>query len=458
MYELHIHAQRTRSWSSRTIILNTRQAFDWHATAAETVFAQSEVLNQGSCGSCYAIASVAAIEARFRIGLRRRFNLDIPLQLSPESVVSCSETNQGCNGGLPFLVGRHAKEYGIKNLACVPYEEGDARDLGFTSMEKCMAERDSCGPSSPAAAAESEDENAGNSRTSFLAANTSAAAKLMKRKGWGRGIPSPSSMIRMTTKNKDRITSRNYARTAQLAPTAEQESSSSAQYFVESRDFVGPHDEAPQFVGPVEAPYKMDWTVFRPDNVRPSRLLPAKFRAPAGGTASFLREAARHTSEHSMSDLLASSARDAVASVARSFAAAGFGAVNQDLFPVYDGPVLGQPSEETLGELKSVDPKLQKLLKDLTYFVKDYGYVGGFYGACNEELMKREIFLNGPVAVAAEVPDNLSAYAGGVFSPPPQPKSHQHWVQRGEGKALAAGTKKSNRCPESLRVRTRTAT
>lgn len=50
------------------------------------------------------------------------------------------------------------------------------------------------------------------------------------------------------------------------------------------------------------------------------------------------------------------------------------------------------------------------------YFVRDYQYVGGYYGACNEELMMRELYENGPLVVAFEAPSSLFYYTGGVFT------------------------------------------
>lgn len=47
--------------------------------------------------------------------------------------------------------------------------------------------------------------------------------------------------------------------------------------------------------------------------------------------------------------------------------------------------------------------------------IKDYGYVGGFYGGCNEDLMRKEIFSNGPVVVAINAGPDLYYYSTGVF-------------------------------------------
>lgn len=46
---------------------------------------------------------------------------------------------------------------------------------------------------------------------------------------------------------------------------------------------------------------------------------------------------------------------------------------------------------------------------------KAYRYVGGFYGACNEVLMKMELVKNGPMAVSFMVYNDFMHYKGGVY-------------------------------------------
>ncbi|XP_053378228.1 dipeptidyl peptidase 1-like [Mercenaria mercenaria] len=44
-----------------------------------------------------------------------------------------------------------------------------------------------------------------------------------------------------------------------------------------------------------------------------------------------------------------------------------------------------------------------------------YEYIGGFYGACNEALMKIELVKNGPMAVAFEVYNDFFHYKSGIY-------------------------------------------
>nr|ADO65979.1 cathepsin C [Eriocheir sinensis]ADO65981.1 cathepsin C [Eriocheir sinensis] len=48
-------------------------------------------------------------------------------------------------------------------------------------------------------------------------------------------------------------------------------------------------------------------------------------------------------------------------------------------------------------------------------YVSDYEYLGGYYGACNEELMLQALVENGPLAVAYAVYDDFGNYEGGIY-------------------------------------------
>lgn len=45
----------------------------------------------------------------------------------------------------------------------------------------------------------------------------------------------------------------------------------------------------------------------------------------------------------------------------------------------------------------------------------DYHYIGGYYGACTEPLMRQEIKANGPIAVSFMVYPDLHNYKGGIY-------------------------------------------
>jgi cathepsin C len=96
------------------------------------------VRNQGECGACYSMAATDVANIRLRIATQMK---DKTI-LSPQDVLSCSRTNQGCEGGYPFLVGKHAAEYGLVPEACVPYKASDidCDSVRFTSSS-CASKR-----------------------------------------------------------------------------------------------------------------------------------------------------------------------------------------------------------------------------------------------------------------------------------------------------------------------------
>ncbi|XP_007954672.1 dipeptidyl peptidase 1 [Orycteropus afer afer] len=51
----------------------------------------------------------------------------------------------------------------------------------------------------------------------------------------------------------------------------------------------------------------------------------------------------------------------------------------------------------------------------LRYYTSDYHYVGGFYGGCNEALMKLELVNHGPMAVSFEVYSDFLHYYKGIY-------------------------------------------
>lgn len=54
--------------------------------------------------------------------------------------------------------------------------------------------------------------------------------------------------------------------------------------------------------------------------------------------------------------------------------------------------------------------------KDCTrYRATNYYYIGGYYGACNEQLMQMELVTNGPIAVSFEVTNDFEAYKKGIY-------------------------------------------
>jgi hypothetical protein len=74
--------------------------------------------NQGSCGSCYAMSTIAMLEAR----LRKQTNNAIKERLSIQHILSCSVYNQGCDGGYAYLAMKFGAEVELVPESCMRYK------------------------------------------------------------------------------------------------------------------------------------------------------------------------------------------------------------------------------------------------------------------------------------------------------------------------------------------------
>lgn len=87
---------------------------DWRNNGGNYV---SGVRNQGSCGSCWAFATTAALESYFLIK-NKQPNTD--LDLSEQVTVSCSGAGS-CNGGYPDGAANYFVSTGLPAESCYPY-------------------------------------------------------------------------------------------------------------------------------------------------------------------------------------------------------------------------------------------------------------------------------------------------------------------------------------------------
>jgi len=115
---------------------NLPKSFDWRNV--DSVNYDSPIRKQGECGSCYAIAAISVLEVRFRIKSNNRLK---PI-LSPASIISCSRYGQGCAGGYPYLVGKHAKEFGFVDESCQPYAEKDDKCFNYCFNQQVWKAKD----------------------------------------------------------------------------------------------------------------------------------------------------------------------------------------------------------------------------------------------------------------------------------------------------------------------------
>ncbi|KAJ8524715.1 hypothetical protein ON010_g16401 [Phytophthora cinnamomi] len=81
----------------------------------------SPVQSQGQCGSCWAFASVAAVESLQCIkGSRSGVN-----KYSEQQLVGCDRQNMGCGGGAPVYAFEYIQQNGLCSESAYPYVSND---------------------------------------------------------------------------------------------------------------------------------------------------------------------------------------------------------------------------------------------------------------------------------------------------------------------------------------------
>lgn len=119
------YIQESKVTNGNTTKMST---WDWRNANGQN-FLESP-MDQGSCGSCYAVSGVRMLTARHRIATK-------DAKAEPFSIsyaMECSEYNQGCNGGYGFLIGKWSRDVGLVPESCAPYpsERGCYLEPGCT--------------------------------------------------------------------------------------------------------------------------------------------------------------------------------------------------------------------------------------------------------------------------------------------------------------------------------------
>lgn len=91
------------------------------------------IRDQGHCGSCWAHGAAEALSDRMCIAS----NGTTSVILSPQDLVSCDNTNYGCNGGYLDAAWQYMKSTGVVSDKCMPYTSGQAGDNGQCPHKKC---------------------------------------------------------------------------------------------------------------------------------------------------------------------------------------------------------------------------------------------------------------------------------------------------------------------------------
>lgn len=84
------------------------------------------ILDQGHCGSCWAFGAVESLSDRFCIQSKGATNVSLSEQL----LVSCDDSNDGCDGGDPITAWQYLKSHGTVTTACYPYDMGTCHHPG----------------------------------------------------------------------------------------------------------------------------------------------------------------------------------------------------------------------------------------------------------------------------------------------------------------------------------------
>jgi cathepsin B len=101
--------------TNTTNTTTTNTTFDGRTKWSKCIGA---VRNQGSCGSCWAFATVEAFEDRLCIAGK----VSPLVQRSTQYLLDCDSAQQGCNGGYPNSAWAFLVKNGAPSEACYPYQ------------------------------------------------------------------------------------------------------------------------------------------------------------------------------------------------------------------------------------------------------------------------------------------------------------------------------------------------
>lgn len=129
--EKHANADKNKDKDHYTL----PDKWDWRNAKGQDFML--EAIDQGSCGSCYAVAVADMITARVAV----QTNNTIRKRLAPQEIIDCGEKwNQGCDGGFPYLASKYVADFGLASEDCYAYaERGFNAPTGYG--QKCKADK-----------------------------------------------------------------------------------------------------------------------------------------------------------------------------------------------------------------------------------------------------------------------------------------------------------------------------
>jgi len=97
---------------------NMPKTFDWRNVSGKNFLFPA--IDQGSCGSCYAVAVSDMITSRVAV----QTNNTVRVRIAAQEIIECGEKwNQGCDGGFPYLASKYVADFGLTSEGCYPYAE-----------------------------------------------------------------------------------------------------------------------------------------------------------------------------------------------------------------------------------------------------------------------------------------------------------------------------------------------
>jgi len=116
----------------------------------------SPIKDQGQCGSCWAHSAVEQLESMAAIqGVSSGFDVFVG---SPQEVVSCDTTDNGCGGGNPMTAFDYLGDHPLEPESDYPYTSGDTQRSGTCKFDRSEGKLISVNPQQVSSDASSESD------------------------------------------------------------------------------------------------------------------------------------------------------------------------------------------------------------------------------------------------------------------------------------------------------------
>jgi len=117
-----------KNWGALSDYVTVPAAFDSRQQWSGCIH---PIRNQERCGSCWAFSASEVLSDRFCI------SENVNAVLSPQWLVSCDNSNDGCQGGNLPLVWQYMESNGIPKDSCDPYISGGGQSHTGQCTDQC---------------------------------------------------------------------------------------------------------------------------------------------------------------------------------------------------------------------------------------------------------------------------------------------------------------------------------